>query len=201
MSTAAHVSPRPVVLADVLGRTRTLDAALILGGALLVALFAQIEIAVPGSPVPVTGQTLAVVVVGASLGASRGASALMLYLLLGLALPFYSGGDSGFDVVWGASGGYLIGFILAAYLIGKAAEHGADRKPLLAFAAFCGAQLAVFGIGVPWLYVSADMSVGDAIHYGFTVFIVGGLIKAAIGAGVTPAAWRGVRKLEERSSH
>jgi biotin transport system substrate-specific component len=188
------------VLADVLGGTRTRNAALVFAGALLVALFAQISIPVPGSPVPVTGQTLAVVIVGASLGSRRGASALGLYLLLGLALPFYSEGKSGIDVVWGSTGGYLIGFILAAYLIGKAAEHGADRNPAIAFLAFCGAQLSVFGIGVPWLKVAADMSWGDAIHFGFTVFIVGGLIKAAIGAGVTPAAWRGVRKLEEKSA-
>ncbi|HWT93311.1 MAG TPA: biotin transporter BioY [Solirubrobacteraceae bacterium] len=200
MSTAAFASPRPVVLADVLGGTRTRNIALVFAGALLVALFAQITVPVPGSPVPVTGQTLAVVIVGASLGATRGVSSLALYTVLGFVLPVYSDGGSGLDHLFGTNGGYIVGFIVAAWLIGKAAEHGADRKPVVAFLAFCGAQLAVFGIGVPWLKVAADMSWGDAIHFGFTVFILGGLLKAAIGAGVTPAAWRGVRKLEERSA-
>lgn len=200
MSTAAYASPRPVVLADVVGGTRTRDIALVIAGALLVALFAQITIPVPGSPVPVTGQTLAVGIVGASLGANRGVTSLMLYVALGFFLPVYSDGGSGFDHLFGTNGGYIVGFVVAAFLIGKAAERGADRKPLLAFAAFCGAQLAVFGIGVPWLYVASDMSWGDTVHYGFTVFILGGLVKAAIGAGVTPAAWRGVKKLEERSA-
>ena len=105
------------------------DAVLVVSGALLTALFAQIAINVPASPVPITGQTLAVGLVGASLGARRGASSLALYALLGLFLPFYADGESGWDVVWGASGGYIIGFIFAAGLIGWMAEHGADRAP------------------------------------------------------------------------
>ena len=99
--------------------------------------------------------------------------------MLGLFLPVYADGGSGFDVIWGASGGYLIGFIVATYVIGLMAERGADRKVLTAFVAFVAAQLIVFGIGVPWLKVSADLTWGDAIHSGFTIFILGGLIKAA----------------------
>ena len=93
---------------------RVRDAILVSEGALLTALFAQIEIKVPGSPVPITGQTLAVGLVGATLGMRRGMASLTLYAVLGLFLPFYSGGDSGWDVIWGASGGYIIGFIFAA---------------------------------------------------------------------------------------
>jgi biotin transport system substrate-specific component len=187
----------PVVLADALPGARTRDVLLVLAGAGLTALGAQIAIPIPPSPVPVTGQTLAVVIAGAALGARRGMASQLLYVLLGLLLPIYADGASGTDVIWGASGGYLVGFVLAAGLIGYAAEHGADRRPLLAALTFAGGQLAVFCIGVPWLKVSADMSWGDAIHYGFAVFVVGGIIKALVAAGVTPYAWRLVRRTED----
>ena len=190
--------PRRAVLADVLPGARTRDAALICAGALLTVLGAQISIHVPPSPVPITGQTLAVVIAGAALGARRGASSQLLYVILGLFLPVYADGAQGFDVIWGATGGYLVGFVVAAWLVGRLAELGADRRPVLAFAAFCAGQLTIFGIGVPWLKVSTGMPWTDAIHYGFTIFIVGGLIKAAIGGLAVPAAWRGVRMLERR---
>jgi biotin transport system substrate-specific component len=198
MSTApATALPRRTVLADALPGTLARDIALVVTGALFTALMAQVSIRMPGELVPITGQTLAVGLVGATLGARRGASALGLYAVLGLFLPVYSEGNSGFDVIWGATGGYIIGFVLAAYVIGYLAERGADRKVLTAFVAFVAAQLIVFGIGVPWLKVSADLTWGDAIHSGFTIFILGGLIKAAVGAAVLPSAWRLVRKTEK----
>src|ERR671910_212692 len=122
----AAALPRYPVLADVLPGARVRDAALVVSGALLTALFAQLSIDVPPSPVPITGQTLAVGLVGATLGARRGASSLGLYALLGLFLPFYADGESGWDVVWGASGGYIVGFIFAAGVIGWVGQHGAD---------------------------------------------------------------------------
>jgi biotin transport system substrate-specific component len=180
----------PIVLADALGGTRVRDAALVLCGAAMTTLGAQISIDIPPSPVPVTGQTLGVVLAGAALGARRGAASQLLYLLLGLVLPVYADGGSGGDVVWGSTGGYLVGFILAAGLVGWAAEQGADRRPALAALTFAGGQLAVFGIGVPWLKVAADLSWGDALHYGFTVFLVGGVVKALLAGVAMPAAWR-----------
>jgi biotin transport system substrate-specific component len=197
---AADLLPgRPRVLTDAFPRKRVMDAALILGGAGLTTIGAQISIHVPPSPVPVTGQTLAVMIAAASLGARRGAASQLLYLLLGLLLPVYADGEQGWSVVWGSSGGYLVGFVLAAFVVGWLAEHGADRKPLLAVATFAAGQLIVFGIGVPWLKVAANMSWGDAIHYGFTVFIVGGIIKAVIAGFATPLAWRGVGKLDGKA--
>src|SRR3712207_4278077 len=170
LSTAAY-SPRPAaVLADAIPGTWARDIALVLAGALLTVLGAQISIPIPLSPVPVTGQTLAVVVAGAALGWRRGAASQLLYLAMGLFLPVYADGASGFDVVWGATGGYLVGFVLAAALIGRIAELGGDRKVLVAFVSFCAAQLAVFGIGVPWLKVSTGMAWSDAIHDGFAIF-------------------------------
>ena len=189
-------APRRAVLADVIPGSRVRDAILVVSGALLTALFAQISIEVPGSPVPITGQTLAVGLVGATLGLRRGMASLSLYALLGLFLPFYADGDSGWDVIWGASGGYIIGFIFAAGFIGWMAEHGADRSLVMAFLAFVGGQLLIFAFGLAGLKIAVDESWGWTIHNGFTIFIFGGLVKAAIGAAVLPSAWGLVRRFE-----
>src|ERR671922_518294 len=138
---AATTLPRKAVLADLVPQARVRDATLVLAGALLTALFVQIAIDVPPSPVPVTGQTLAVGLVGATLGARRGASSLGLYAILGLFLPFYAEGDSGWDVIWGASGGYIVGFVFAAGAIGWLPARGAHRKALAAFAPLVVGQL------------------------------------------------------------
>jgi biotin transport system substrate-specific component len=192
----AAALPRRAVLADVLPGERVRDLVLVVSGALLTALFAQIAIKVKGSPVPITGQTLAVGLVGATLGARRGAASLALYALLGLFLPFYADGESGWDVVWGASGGYIVGFIFAAGIIGWFAEHGADRNVLLAFLAFVAGQLVIFAFGLVGLKIAVDETWAWTIHNGFTVFIFGGLVKATIGGVALPSAWRLVRRFE-----
>ena len=204
MATATAPAPRSVLAdafavrahAGAASRAWARNAVLILAGALFTALCAQISIPVPPSPVPVTGQTLAVVLVGATLGAWRGGSALALYLLLGLAFPVYADGASGWSVVTGASGGYLVGFIVAAAVIGRLAERGADRKVLTAFACFVAGQLIVFAFGVTGLKLAVGQDWGWTIHNGFTVFIVGGLIKAAIAGAALPSAWRLVRRFD-----
>jgi biotin transport system substrate-specific component len=193
---ATHALPRGIVLADVLPGARVRDAILVISGALLTALFAQISIDVPPSPVPITGQTLAVGLVGATLGMRRGMASLALYVLMGLFLPFYADGDSGWHVVWGASGGYLVGFIFAAAFVGWMAEHGADRSPLLAFVTFVIGQLIIFVPGLIVLKISVGESWSWTIHNGFSIFIVGGLVKALIGAIALPSAWRLVRRFE-----
>lgn len=187
----ATYAPTPQVLGDVLPATRVRDAALVVGAALLTAICAQISIPVPGDPVPITGQTFAVLLSGAALGANRGSLAMALYLALGLVgLPVYSDGSSGFEVVWGATGGYLVGFIVAAYVVGRLAEARLDRSPWKALPLFTLGSLIVFAIGVPWLAVAADLTAGKAIELGFVPFILGGIVKAAAAAGVLPAAWR-----------
>ncbi len=195
---SAFALPRRDVLADALPGARVRDVVLVLSGALLTALFAQISIAVPGSPVPITGQTLAVGLVGATLGARRGASSLGLYALLGLFLPFYADGESGWDVIWGASGGYIVGFIVAAGVIGWMAEHGADRHVVLAFLAFVVGQLIVFAFGLAGLKIAVEQTWGWTLHNGFVIFIFGGVVKAVIGAIALPSAWRLVRRVEQR---
>lgn len=197
MATALAPSrPRRAVLADALPGARVRDAALVLAGAALVALFAQIAIDVPGSPIPVTGQTLAVGIVGASLGLRRGTAAIVLYALAGLLLPVYSEGGHGTGVLFGAGGGYILGFVLAAAFIGFCSERGADRKVLATFAAFVGGQLLVFVPGLIVLQAVQSGPVSETIHDGFTIFIVGGLVKAAIGAAAIPSAWSLVRRTE-----
>jgi biotin transport system substrate-specific component len=121
---------------------------------------------------------------------------MALYALLGLFLPFYAEGESGWDVIWGASGGYIIGFIVAAGVIGWMAEHGADRKPLLAFAAFVLGQLVIFAFGLSGLKISVGETWGWTIHNGFSIFIVGGLVKALVGAVVLPSTWGLVRRFD-----
>ncbi len=145
---------------------------------------------------PITGQTFAVVVAGASLGARRGGASQLLYIAAGLALPIYAGAAHGWGVISGPTGGYLVAFPIAAYVIGRIAEYGGDRRLATAFPAYVAGQLIIFGIGVPWLKVSAGLAWPTAIHQGFTIFIIGGLIKAAAAGVLTPVAWRAVSKLE-----
>jgi len=194
MTTAALSLPgRRPVLADLLPGARTRDVALVGGAALLTALLAQVAIPVAGSPVPITGQTLAVVVTAAALGPARGVAGQALYLLLGIiGLPFYSDATGGVEVVVGATGGYLLGFLPAAYLIGLAARHGQDRRFTRALPLFAAGQLVIFAVGVPWLAVAADLSAAQALEAGFYPFLVGGAVKAAIAAGVLSGLWRRV---------
>lgn len=199
MATAAPMPARLPVLADVIPGARARDAALVTGAALLTALLAQVSIPVAGSPVPITGQTLAVVLTAAALGPGRGLAGQALYLLLGaVGLPFYSEAASGFDVVFGATGGYLVGFLPAAYLIGLAARQGQDRRITRALPLFALGQLVIFAVGVPWLAVVADLSPAQAIDAGFTPFVVGGLVKAAIAGVLLPGAWFVVRKVDQK---
>jgi biotin transport system substrate-specific component len=157
---------------------------------LLTALLAQVSIPVAGSPVPITGQTLAVVLTAAALGPARGFAGQGLYLLLGaVGLPFYSDASGGFHIVTGATGGYLIGFLPAAYLIGLAARQGQDRRITRALPLFALGQLVIFAVGVPWLAVVAHLDAADAISEGFTPFIVGGIVKAVIAGIALPGAW------------
>jgi len=195
-ASAPTLPRRGLVLADAIPGARVRDAVLVLAGALLTALLAQVAINVPPSPVPVTGQTLAVGLVGASLGARRGTSAMVLYVLMGLFLPVYAEGGSGWDVVTGASGGYIVGFVFATGVVGYLAERGADRKALTAFVAFAAAQLIVFAFGLVGLKLVVGQEWSWTVHNGFSIFIVGGLIKALVGAAVLPSAWQLARRFE-----
>jgi biotin transport system substrate-specific component len=186
---------RPLVLADLGAGSRARDVVLVLGGVLLTAALAQVAVPVPGSPVPITGQTLALVLTAASLGPVRGVAVQGLYILAALVgMPFYSEASGGYEVVVGATGGYVIGFVPAALLIGLAARRGADRRFAAALPLFLAGQAVVFAVGVPWLAASTGMSASQAIAAGFTPFVLGGVVKAALAAVLLPGAWRLVRR-------
>jgi biotin transport system substrate-specific component len=194
-ASSAALPTRPQVLADLVPAVRARDAGLVALGVLFTALLAQVAVPVPGSPVPITGQTLAVVLTAASLGPLRGTAVQALYILAALAgLPFYSEASGGVDVVLGATGGYVVGFIPAAFLIGLAAQHGADRTLWKALPLFVAGQAVIFAVGVPWLALSTGMSAPQALEAGFYPFILGGLVKAAVAAVVLGGAWKLTRR-------
>lgn len=204
MSTLAVPARRPV-LVDALAphRTRAQDAGLVLAGVGVVALLAQITIPLP--LVPITGQTLGVILVGAALGARRGAAALLAYLLVGLAgAPVFAEFSGGPASVLSPSFGFLLGFVPAAFVAGRVAERAGDRRPLLALAGFVAASAVPFLIGVPYLamilhaVMGAEIGLGGVLAAGLYPFIPGGLVKAVLAAVLIPAAWRGVRALDRR---
>ena len=176
------------------------DVLLVSAGVLLISLAAQISIHIPGTPVPGTLQTGAVLLVGASLGSLRGFLTLALYLLAGTALPVFAGGSSGWDVLhWGrstgATGGYLVGMLLAASVVGALAERGWDRRVPSALGMLALGDALVFLVGVPWLHAATGMSWWAAIDKGFLWFVVIEAVKFCIVAGLLPAAWALVRRV------
>ena len=190
-ASSAALPTRPLVLADLVPAVRARDAGLVALGVLFTALLAQVAVPVPGTPVPITGQTLAVVLTAASLGPLRGTAVQVLYILTALVgLPFYSDTSGGYDVVFGATGGYVFGFIPAAYLIGLAARHGADRKLWKSVPLFVAGQAVIFAVGVPWLALATGRPASWALENGFYPFILGGLVKAAVAGLVLGGAWR-----------
>ena len=191
MSTAVATARPGQVLADLLPASRVRDIALVLGGAALTGLAAQLSVPVPGSPVPVTGQTFAALLVGTSLGAGRGFLSLALYALLGLAgVPWFASGTHGS----GASFGYIIGMLLASAAVGALARRGADRSVLRMAGTMILGEAIIYAVGVPYLAISLDLSTSAAIAAGLTPFLLGDALKAALAMGATPAAWKFVNK-------
>ena len=171
------------------------DAVLVAAGAGLVALTAQYEIKLWFTPVPITGQTFAVLLVGASLGALRGTTSLTLYFLLGLiGAPVYAGGESGWEWVEGATGGFLIGFIAAAAITGWLAERRWDRRFSSATAAMLTASVVIYLFGLPWLAAVANLSFEETLTQGLAPFIPGDLVKLYLAAALLPGAWWLVRR-------
>jgi biotin transport system substrate-specific component len=165
------------------------NAVLVILGSLLMALGAQIEIRLPFTPVPITGTTLGVLYAGALLGSRRAAASAALYLLEGSAgLPFFSGGAAGLAHLWGPTGGYLIGFVPAAYLTGALAERGWDRGFWRAWAMMLLGSAALFACGL--LGLARFVAPGQLLAKGLLPFLPGDLIKGAASAGLLPLGWR-----------
>ncbi|MFK5645999.1 biotin transporter BioY [Ornithinimicrobium sp. LYQ121] len=200
MSTAA-LTARPGVLVDrLVPRSTTLtDVALVVTGAAVVGALAQVTI--PMWPVPITGQTLAVMLVGGALGMRRGAAAMTTYMVAGLAgVPWFAEGGGGPGMLLAPSFGYVVGFILAAAVAGWCAEHAWDRRPVLAMLGFCAATVMPFLLGVPYMATVLGLTdMATIAAYGVTPFVLPGLVKAALAAAAFPLAWRLIRAVDDRS--
>ncbi|HSL30965.1 MAG TPA: biotin transporter BioY [Anaerolineales bacterium] len=169
------------------------DVILITLGASFVAMLGQLKIALPFTPVPLTGQTFAVLLVGATLGSIRGVASMILYMVLGaLGLPVFAGGESGLAYLSGATLGYLIGFVIAAYVIGLLAEHGMERSLRTSMLPFLTGTLIIYIFGVAWLTVMLG-SFDRAVAAGLLPFLIGDAIKLVAAALALPAAWKLVR--------
>ena len=165
------------------------DVYLITLSTLLVATLAQVKILLPFTPVPLTGQTFAVLLVGAALGSKRGAASLILYTLMGaLGLPFFAGGASGLAYMSGPTLGYLVGFIVAAYVIGLLAERGLERSVRTSLIPFLAGTLIIYLFGAGWLAIL--FGVEQALALGVLPFLVGDAIKLILAALALPMAWR-----------
>lgn len=194
-------------------RAAQLDAGLVLGAAALTALAAQIVITLPFTPVPITGQTFAVLVTASLLGRLRGMAAQVLYICAGTAgLHVFAGGAHGLASLTGATGGYLIGFICAAGVVGRLAERGWDRRPLSAAGAMLLGNLVIYAIALPWLYATVGAGLctdpffgayipstacGNGflltLYAGFFPFVVGDTLKLLLAATIAPSAWGALR--------
>ena len=183
---------------------RARHAALIVIGAVLIALTANVAIVLHGQTftlpgdVRVTAQTFGVLLVGGALGFRRGLLSVGLYLVLGLALPVYAGGASGLQTFigrdaghWalGATGGYLLGFVLAAAIVGRLAELGWDRHVGGAVVAMLLGNVVIYLVGVPWLMVAAGCDLTTGLAKGVYPFLVGDIVKLAVAGIIFPAAW------------
>ena len=169
------------------------DMILIVLGTLFVAALAQVKIHLPFTPVPLTGQTFAVLLVGATLGSRRGAVSMALYIALGaLGLPIFAGGASGLAYLSGATLGYLVGFVIAAYVIGLLAERGLERSVRTSLIPFLVGTLIIYVCGVAWLTVVLG-NLGKALAAGLVPFLIGDAIKLVAAALVLPAAWKFVK--------
>ncbi|MBI3989141.1 MAG: biotin transporter BioY [candidate division NC10 bacterium] len=171
------------------------DLALILGGSVLVALSAQVSIPLPWTPVPITGQTFGVLLVGALLGSRRGALSLLTYLAEGAAgLPVFAGGSGGVLKLFGPSGGYLFGFVAAAFVVGFLAERGWDRHLFKAALAMLVGNVVIYLFGLPWL--ARFLPTSHVLAAGLYPFVPGDLIKLFLAALALPSGWWALRRIK-----
>ncbi len=182
---------RAQLLVERIPRTALVTACTVVGVAVLTALAAQLSFPIPGSPVPVTAQTLVVLVGAAAVGPGRAVVSQLLYIAAGAAgLPVFAGHVSGVTALIGAGGGYLFGFVIASVLIGAASRKGADRNVVRELATLIGGSMVIYVFGAGFLMVRFGMSLPVALSVGVIPFLVGDAVKIAIASGVLPTTWR-----------
>jgi len=179
--------------------TALTEALFVVGGIGFISLLAQIAIPVPGSPVPVTGQTLAVLLIGTTYGARLGFITFATYLLAGIAgapifAPSATAANHGLDRLVGATGGYLVGMLIASLLLGYLADRKADQKFRTSFPALLLGDLVIFTFGLAWLHASLDVTWAATFKAGLTPFILGEALKIAITATSLPLVWRKISR-------
>jgi biotin transport system substrate-specific component len=179
--------------------TALTEALFVVGGIGFISLLAQIAIPVPGSPVPVTGQTLAVLLIGTTYGARLGFITFATYLLAGVAgapifAPSATAANHGLDRLLGATGGYLVGMLVASLLLGYLADRKADQKFRTSFPALLLGDLIIFTFGLAWLHASLDLTWAATFKAGLTPFILGEALKIAITATSLPLVWRKISR-------
>ena len=194
----AHTTPYVlsdlITLPKVLNRSRIRDAVLVLGGALFTALCAQVVIHLGFTPVPLTGQTFAVLTVGSVLGARRAMASQALYWALGaIGLPFYASATGGWEKATGATFGYFIGFVLASGIVGWFGDRRNDRNYVNSLSGLVLASSIIYACGALWLSHSLNIPLaqgpGNAIELGVSPFLVGDAIKIALAATIAPLGW------------
>lgn len=197
-ATAETLAQRIVPRRGILSNEWIFQLFLVLTGSWFVALCAQIRIPLPFTDIPITGQTLGVVLVGSLLGSRLGVISLLVYLAQGaIGLPFFQGGNAGLQYLTIApSAGYLFSYPIAAALVGWLAERGWDRKVPTTLAAMVLGNIVIYAIGVAWLSgfpivgQSEPRGIAAAIATGMLPFLIGDGIKIAIASGVLPGAWK-----------
>jgi biotin transport system substrate-specific component len=173
------------------------NVALVVLASLVTAAAAQAEIRLPWTPVPITGQTFAVLLTGVVLGPRRAFLAQMLYLLEGACgLPFFAGGAAGLAKLAGPTGGYLVAFPFAALVTGTLAGRAWDRRPLTMFVTMLLGSTVIFALGLAQL--SRFVPAGQLVALGLAPFVIGDLVKSALAAAAFPAAWKWVRGMEAK---
>jgi biotin transport system substrate-specific component len=171
------------------------DALFVVGGAALVAGAAQISIPLASTPVPITGQTFAVLLVGAALGTVRGFASLLLYLVVGIAgAPIYADHHHGWSQVTSASGGYLVGFVLAAAVTGFLAERRWDRRLSSSISLMLTGNVIIYLVGLPWLAVVLNTNLEKTLEFGLYYFVPGDIFKLYLAAALLPTAWKVARR-------
>jgi biotin transport system substrate-specific component len=171
------------------------NAVLVVSGVLGLAALAQIAIPVPGSPVPVTGQTLGVLILGTTYGSTLGVTTFAMYILAGIAgAPVFANSGHGLDRIIGATGGYLIGMLVATFVLGQLARFRLDQKFLTALPSMLIGTLTTFSFGLVWLHQYTGQSWSWTLNAGLTPFIVGEALKIAIAGTSLPAIWRVVNR-------
>jgi biotin transport system substrate-specific component len=198
MTTLTLATGRPTLADRIFSRSLATDSVLIAAGAGLTAIAAQVV--VPLYPVPITGQTAAVLIVGATLGATRGALSMVLYAALGLFLPVYSEGAHGITVILGPTGGYILGFIAAAAITGYLSQRQWDHRLLGGIAAFLVGTVVTFAVGLPWLAVSLGLDLEQTLQGGLYPFVIGGIVKAVFAAAVIRLVWFGLNRSSDREN-